>query len=411
MTHSLWRPPQLHTEWNAHNEAERKVTWLELFYDLVYVATLIQLGNTLSKDVSVIGFLQFVALFVPIWWSWTGLTFYTNRFVVDDVVHRTLVFAQIIGIATMGVSVAGAFGDLANQFTLSYVFIRFILILLYLRAGRHVPQAKPLCDQRVVGFSAAAAIWFISLFVPAPFKYILWAIGMLVDIYTPLSKKSNELQGLLPPDPPHMSERYGIFTIIVLGESFVKVIDEVSGQQIGLWGYVFSVFGIAVVSSLWWIYFDDIVEQAIKGIRGTYVWVYSHLPLAIGLTAFGVAAKKVFIQPSFEPLEAKYRILYCVSVILTLVFIAFIDLVTERHDQAVDNTQRAYWRFGAAFIILLIALFGGSLAPIPFIIIMAIIFSVQIIIDLPRRDAIVTEAPVHMHIHSPDDPHHHEGHE
>lgn len=399
MNHPLWRPPQLHTQINAGHKEERKVTWLELFYDLVYVATLIQLGNMLSDDVSVTGFLQFVALFIPIWWSWTGLTFYTNRFVVDDVVHRTIVFAQIIGVATLGISIAGAFGDLANQFTLSYVFIRLILILLYVRAGRHVPEAKQLCDISIRGFSIAAAIWLLSLFVPAPLKYVFWAVGMLVDIYTPLSRGYRATQHQLPPDPPHMSERYGIFTIIVLGESFVKVLDEVSGQQIDVWGYVFSVFGIAVVSGLWWIYFDDIVEQAIKGIRGTYIWVYSHLPLALGLTAFGVAAKKVFIQPSFEPLSDKYRILYCVSVILALVFIAIIDLVTERHDQTVDNRHRAYWRFGAAGVVLLIALFGGFLSPIPFIIIMAVIFSIQIVIDLPSRDAPAPETEETMHIH------------
>ncbi len=399
MKHPLWQPPQLHTQWHENRHEERKVSWLELFYDLVYVATLIQLGNRLSDDVSVSGFLQFVALFVPIWWSWTGLTFYSNRFVVDDVLHRTLVFAQIIGIATLGISIAGAFGDLDNQFTLSYVFIRVILILLYLRARRHVPEARPLCDISVRGFSAAAAIWLLSLFVPAPFKYGLWAAGMLVDIYTPMSKKYRALQTQLPPDAPHMSERFGIFTIIVLGESFVKVLDEVSGQPIGLWGYVFSVFGIAVVSGLWWIYFDDIVEQAIKGIRGTYIWVYSHLPLSVGLTAFGVAAKKVFIQPSFEPLSDKYRMLYCVSVILVLVFIAVLDLVTERHDHTVDNMHRAYWRLGAALVVLLVGLFGGFLSPIPFIILMAAIFMIQIVIDLPKRDEEVVDHVEPMHIH------------
>ena len=105
---SIWRPPYLHT---AHDtEEERKVSWLELFYDLVFVATIIQLGNMLSHDVSWLGFLKFVALFIPIWWSWTGITFYMNRFIVDDVWHRLLVFIQIFGIATLGLSIQDAFG-------------------------------------------------------------------------------------------------------------------------------------------------------------------------------------------------------------------------------------------------------------------------------------------------------------
>ena len=72
--HSIWRPPFLHTEAHeahgeahreAHGEEERKVTWLELFYDLVYVATIIQMGNMLSHDISWLGFLKFIALFIP----------------------------------------------------------------------------------------------------------------------------------------------------------------------------------------------------------------------------------------------------------------------------------------------------------------------------------------------------------
>ncbi|MCB0157354.1 MAG: low temperature requirement protein A, partial [Caldilineaceae bacterium] len=93
MTHRLLAPPRLHQA--AHGEV-RKVTWLELFYDLVYVAVLIQLGNILSDDVSPVGLMRFVVLFVPVWWAWTGITFYMNRFVADDVVHRLLIYLQIV---------------------------------------------------------------------------------------------------------------------------------------------------------------------------------------------------------------------------------------------------------------------------------------------------------------------------
>lgn len=388
MTHSLWRPPQLNTTWAAEHHEERKVSWLELFYDLVYVATLIQLGNALSEDVSVMGFVKFVALFIPIWWSWTGITFYANRFVVDDVWHRVLIFTQIIAIATLGVSVEGAFGALAVQFTLAYVAIRIILIILYFRAGRHVPKAKPLTDQYVKVFSIAALIWLLSVFVPAPYRYGVWAIGMLADFSVSFLPKTRRLYSLLPADLPHMSERYGIFTIIVLGESFVKVISEASGQAVSFWGYVFSVFGIATTSGLWWLYFDDIVEQRIKNFQGMYVWLYTHLPLAISLTAFGVAAKKLFTSAPLEPISAKYLWLYTVAVALYLVCIALIDLVTEREDgETLDNTRRAVWRFGSAALILLIAFIGGSfLTPIYYIILMAIIFIVQIAVDLPKRE-------------------------
>ena len=104
--HRLWRPPHLHQN---HPEVEGKETWLELFYDLVYVAVLIQLGNILSDDVSWMGAARFAVLFAPIWWAWSNFTFYMNRFVVDDVWHRLIVMLQIFCIAWLGSSVGGAF--------------------------------------------------------------------------------------------------------------------------------------------------------------------------------------------------------------------------------------------------------------------------------------------------------------
>ncbi len=389
MTHPLWQPPILHTKWHERHGEERKVGWLELFYDLVYVATLIQLGNRLSDDVSVTGFVHFVLLFIPIWWSWTGVTFYVNRYVVDDVPHRILIFFQILGIATLGLSIAGAFEDLTNQFAGSYIFIRLIMIVLYMRAGHHIPEARNVTNHFARGFAFALVFWIISLFVPAPLKFLLWGIGMFVDITVPFTM-NKETRSASPPDIPHMSERYGIFTIIVLGESFVKILDEAAGQAVGVWAIVWSVFGVAVVSCLWWLYFDDVVDQVIKGKGGigTFVWVYSHLPFAIGLTAFGVAAKKVFIQPHFEPLTKKYMLLYVTAIIIYLISIALIDLVTEREDEdELDNLHRAYWRFGAAAAVLAIGIGGYfvGMTSMIFIILIAAVFIIQVWVDLPER--------------------------
>src|SRR5690606_21277277 len=125
-------PPRLYTQvLGEHGHEERKVAWLELFYDLVYVTTLIQLGDALSEDVSLFGFMRFVLLFIPIWWSWTGVTLYINRFMGDDVWHRVLIFLQIFAVAALAISVSEAWGSLSIQFTIAYVGIRLILVLLY----------------------------------------------------------------------------------------------------------------------------------------------------------------------------------------------------------------------------------------------------------------------------------------
>ncbi|MBV7330011.1 low temperature requirement protein A [Chloroflexi bacterium TSY] len=382
--HSIWRPPYLHTEQTG--EEERKVTWLELFYDLVYVATIIQMGNLLSHHVSWLGFLEFIVLFIPIWWSWTGITFYMNRFVVDDIWHRLLIFLQIFAIGTLGLSVQGAFADLSSQFALSYVAIRVLLILMYVRAWVYIESARPLVLGFIRGFSISSLIWLISAFVPAPFNYLLWAIGMVIDLITPFLPGTREHLRLVPADLEHLSERYGIFTIIVLGESFIKIITQDAAFYMTWPIFLFSCAGLTVTYGLWWLYFDDVADSKIRmtTMRNMVIWLYSHLPLAIGITAFGVAAKKLIFSDLSHAAKPEYRWLYTAAIVLYLIFVAIIDEVTEREDEALRNDRRAIWRFVAA-VVLLIAFFGATLTPTQFVALIAPLFVIQVVIDLPWR--------------------------
>ena len=381
MLHSLWQPPRLH---QAHDgDEERKVTWLELFYDLVYVATLIQLGDRLSEDVSTLGFLHFFALFIPIWWAWTGITFYANRFAVDDVWHRLLIFGQILAIAALAISVEGVFGHLDTQFALAYAAIRLILVVMYVRAWQHIEAIRPLARGYAMGFGVGALLWFISAFVPAPVNYVLWAVAIIVEFAVPLSPFMAKWQAQFRPHIEHMAERYGIFTIIVLGESFVKVISSTSGATIDLSLAIVSLFALGVACCLWWLYFDDVARSHVKltGIA-PYVWIYSHLPLAVGITAFGVAAKKVMLQPPTDPLADKYRWLVAVAVALYLVFVAAIDSVVQRASGEAKSRAKTWWRIGAAALILLVGAVGSGLTPTAFIALVAIVFVVQIAVDV-----------------------------
>ena len=129
---------------HLNTDAHRKVSWLELFYDLVYVATVVQLGNKLSEDVSLEGVLGFVVLFIPIWWVWMGTTFYANRFVADDLTHQLLVFAQIFVVSALAIHVFDGLGETSAGFAVAYAAARGLLVLMYLRAAHFVEVARPL---------------------------------------------------------------------------------------------------------------------------------------------------------------------------------------------------------------------------------------------------------------------------
>jgi low temperature requirement protein LtrA len=98
----FFEPPRLRT---LETEQDRRATWLELFFDLVFVVSIAELGNRLSGDVTLDGFLEFIALFVPVWWAWAGFTFYANRFDTDDLVYRLLVLTAMFGVAAMAANV------------------------------------------------------------------------------------------------------------------------------------------------------------------------------------------------------------------------------------------------------------------------------------------------------------------
>lgn len=105
-------------ESNENNNTNRHATWLELFYDLVFVVVISHLAHSLGDDFSLFGFLGFLALFIPVWWSWTGAAFYATRFDPDDLGHRILILLQMVGAAALAVNVPDGLGNSSAGFIL-----------------------------------------------------------------------------------------------------------------------------------------------------------------------------------------------------------------------------------------------------------------------------------------------------
>jgi low temperature requirement protein LtrA len=363
MTHARpTRTLRLH----APGHEERKPTWLELFYDLIYVAAIIQLGNLLAADASLAGATKFVFLFVAVWWSWTGMMFYFNRFVADDALQRILLFAQMFAIAAMAVSVSQAFGAGSAAFALSYFAVRAVLVLLYLRADRAIADARPLIRRYAVGFGLAALVWLASAFVPPPYRFALWILALALEFYVPLSSRSRRLQYLLPPDGHHFAERYGLFTIIVLGESFIKVVGGLADVGLSRDALVLSGFGFVVVACIWWLYFDNTHGAALRTTAAArYVWIYGHLPLAIGITGIGVGLKKLALIPLGEPAADAVRWVFGGAVVLCLSAFAALDALKSGRPQRQVVGEVAVRLAGAA-IVLSLVVFGAGLSVLLF---------------------------------------------
>lgn len=382
MTKSLWQPPRLRTA--QDQEEERRATWLELFYDLVFVAAIAQVAHSLSEHVSLSGFLGYVLLFIPIWWSWVGATFYATRFDTDDLGHRLLTLLQMIAIAVLAVNVHHGLGENSTGFALSYITVRSILIIQYLVAGYHVPEARDLTTWYARGFGLAVIIWLLSIFVPAPWRFGLWGLGLIVDFATPLT--AGHLVAKVPPSFSHIPERLGLFTIIVLGEGVIAVVRGVAQLEWGISSAIEAVLGMSIAFSLWWLYFDSVDGSPLKSMKYGrmgigLIWLYAHLPLALGIAATGVGVEHVIASEAGIPLPGNERSLICFGVALCLMALSVIHLITCTLGTTRRRKILAAYRLGSAAFILILAVAGIALSPIVLIGLVAMACGVQVILD------------------------------
>jgi low temperature requirement protein LtrA len=382
------RPPRLRT---SKEELHRSATWLELFYDLVFVVAVAGLGQRLLADHGWQGGLAFMGLFVPLWWAWAGYTFYADRYDTDDLGQRLLAIAQIVAVAFMAASISGDTADSTFAFALAYLAARTVLVIMYVRARRHVHETRELVTGYIYGHSAAIGIWAISLAVPADIRPVLWAIGLAIDFYTPFHLR--KIQAKVPLDVSHLPERFGLFTILVLGESIAAVVAGLSHQGWDLEPMIAATLSVLIATSMWWIYFDNLEGSVVRRREGQRtawkptVWIYSHLPLAIGLTATGIGLE-FMVSDEFHTSQ---RWIVSLGTAGALVAMGLIHVSTEAGPERKDQTK-ARIRFGAAAVVLLLGLVGGPLDVNLFGFFIAIVIGLQVVLDLALEPVVNDEA-------------------
>ena len=326
-------PPRLRTL----EESERTATWLELFYDLAFVAAVAMMGTRLVHDVSWSSIASYLAYFALVWWLWASHTFYADRYDTDDLIYRFLAGAQMVGVALIAVSVSLGEAGSTMVFALGYTAVRLILLVLYARAYRHVVETRALVRGYLIGFGVASALWLVSIVVPEPYRFFLWFIAFAVDLATPYVLR--RAQAAAPLDVSHLPERFGLFTILVLGESIVAVTVGLSHVSWQLSTTLVGILGLGTATCLWWINFDHLEGSVVRrrGDRRNWrptVWIYSHLPLAIGLAMLGVSVEIAIVAADHgHDYHAAERWLLVGSVALALSAMAAIQVATVRGER------------------------------------------------------------------------------
>src|SRR4051812_27596587 len=251
------QPPRLRVVEDA--EAQRRATWLELFFDLVFVVAIAELAGVLHDNPDWDGFARFVRLSVPVIWVWMNFIFYADQFDTDDVPYRLAVFAGMLASAALAVSLPAA----ATGFVLAYVAVKAIMVVLYERARRHADSrlARRFCLWCIAAYATSGALWALSLTTHAPPRPILWAVGLAVEMGTPAFGPREFAE--MPFDVAHIPERYGLFTLIVFGESIV--VTALGVAEFHASAELTAAACFALACALWWLYFDRIEDNVLGG--------------------------------------------------------------------------------------------------------------------------------------------------
>ncbi|MBA2712063.1 MAG: low temperature requirement protein A [Rubrobacteraceae bacterium] len=373
------RPQALRNLTSGQRDEERKSTWLELFFDLCFVVAVAALASGLHHEPDVGGMLRFLGLFVSVWWSWMIFTWYATSFDNDDVPYRLTLLAAMLSILGLAASVGRVGVDPAAtvSFVLVYAFMRLLVAGLFLRAWWYVPAAMG----RFVFFYAAgnvigATIWLSSLLVPAPLRYAVWALGLCVELLGPILAVMTLDNPRVTFHPRHIAERYGLFTLIVLGESVLAVASGTSGTDWAPSAVLTAVVGFVAAACIWWLYFDHVGSSGIElGPRPAFYWGYGHFAVYAGIAAFGVgvqlaietaAPQAAFALAEGAPSSVGYglgaRTVLAGGVALFLLGIAFVDRINE----GTTNDRVLLARLGAVALLVVLTGLGSLLSPLAF---------------------------------------------
>lgn len=318
------------------------------------------------------GLAVFAGLFVPVWWAWWGFTWYSAAFNDDDGVNRVALLAAMAGVAALAAGVPGAAHGRSSTFVVAYAALFVLLAALYARAWVRVQAARRLSARYAVGDLVGAVLWLASLALDEGVRPAVWVVAMLILMGAPVLAAAS--QDTLSYEAEHIAERYGLFTLIVLGESVVVTVGGLQTESSGA-AVVVALLGLVVAAAIWWLYFDRFRGMPAGGLRSGWAWAQGHLLVFAGIAAAAVGVElAVEAAAHAEALELADRLPLCAGVASYLAAMAIIRAATRRVDCVVGLRSAA-----AA---LIIALAFIALGPVALAAAVAAIITAETIVDL-----------------------------
>jgi low temperature requirement protein LtrA len=319
-------------------ENHRVSSPLELLFDLTFVVAVGSLVAQLARQVAdgeaaeTVG--PFLMVFFAIWWAWNQFTWLASAYDTDDVLYRVFTMVQMGGVLVLAAGVPSAFQTQDfGAITLGYLIMRLGLLATLVRAMKEDPDSRPTSRRYVIGIAVVQAGWLLRLFfVPAEFivpAFVLLAVAEL--LVSPWADRAGHLAW----HPHHIAERYGLFAIILLGESVLAVtvaVQESLADGVTSPLVIVASSGLVLLFTLWWLYFSEPAAEGLVQRRDrSYIWGYGHYGIYASLAAIGagleVGVRSVTHHAHASETVAGYALAIPLAVFLLLLWLLHAPLV------------------------------------------------------------------------------------
>jgi low temperature requirement protein LtrA len=367
-------------------EPHRASTPLEAFFDLCFVVAVAAAGVPLHHSIAehhvAFGVGHFMLVFFAIWWAWMNFTWFASAYDTDDDVYRITTLVQIAGALVLAAGIDPAFenGDFAVV-TAGYVIMRLALVGQWLRAARSDVERRPVALRYAVGVALVQVAWMLRLLLPEGLLVPAFLVLVVAELAVPIWAERGS-GGPTTFHPHHIVERYGLFTLIVLGETVSAATIAVRGA-LDEGGHAsrplleLAIAGLIIVFALWWVYFDRSAHNLLNTLRGSMMWGYGHYFIFASAAAVG-AGLSVAVDHATGSAEISATLNGYAVAVPSAIYLFFVWLLHIRPHQ----TGPMLLVFPAATVLLLLA----PLGPEPIKVMAAIlIVLVAILVTFGRR--------------------------
>lgn len=325
------------------DEPHRSSSQLELLFDLIFVvavaAATAEFAHSIADGHGLAGLGGFLQVFFAIWWAWMNFTWFASSYDTDDVAYRLLTMVQMTGVLVLAAGVPAAASGDYRAVTIGYIIMRIGLVAQWLRAGIEDPAGRRTALRYAAGISVLQVGWLVRLLlaetgaVPPAMLPVLFIVLVVMELAVPRWAERVQTTNW---HPHHIAERYGLFTIILLGESVLAAITGVRGalEEAEISGsfITIAISGLVLLFALWWLYFLEPAGDGLSDRRErSYLWGYGHYGIFAALVSLG-ASLEVAVEHTGHDLAASslaisYAVAISVGVFLVLLWLVHAPIV------------------------------------------------------------------------------------